>query len=381
MYVSGAKVDPRTLLTVNDMPALRALKRPEVIDLLNLAYTPRLTELALAASLAATQIPQDQGALVLLRDLNTKGHALARALAANPQREDFIDSQIRSRANSLNAIAARAVHGDKAAAEQLSALAAQAREGSAGESAFAATQALVAAQHYIRLRDQTSDYDNAFFILRRLSFSEAVAQAKFGAGIDRMLGTFSPPNVLLNDGRPLNEPGLQSDGRLAVCYGIDRPEWTPRELDAYDAACIPGSKAEVAARPWEVKFCADAAAVRVMAMLVNQGSTDSAVLSVLAQMKAMGDKSATERKLITAEATRNFVARDKPFECIVAFEPEERNDGSPPAPGLALVARKAASFAVFRIDPANGPLRKFTLIELMKQEPAGRYTAMAKVEP
>lgn len=223
-------------LSLPDVKALAAAGKPQWWEVLNGTYLPDPYGIALQARLAMLVGPNDLGSLQVLQALEAKGHALAEAWAANPaQARELSSWMMECHRESINIVAARAARGDAVAQRAMDMMSARLRASPVGPAAIEATNALVAAQHYMRLRiGLMPEANNAFWVLRTPSFAEALDNVAVTQMALRQV-SFVRCKLI---GLPWCGDMQWQPQRRAACFPLESVgKWNRRELDVHRASC------------------------------------------------------------------------------------------------------------------------------------------------
>jgi len=317
-------------LTLSDLRSVRTAVGADVVDMLELAHMPRLTDVGLLArAVAPLMISDPQNAAALL-DLEQRGHGLARLARQHTAQATEIATQLQRDRELLNIQTARAVHGDAAAKSALLGLAARVARGELWSAAVATTRAFLATQHLLRLRQGASAAANdAFFIIRTQSFADALSVVASRASARTLLRVSSAASA--------SKPP-------AGCFVLDRDgRWDEAERTVHSAACgsmeapplvagktpqglIPLSSLRVLGGTWKGSFACDPG--RSVELTISKQSDDEESLFVEGRLQAYDTMGGTAPVLMDTTFTGNM----RPDTGIAYLNSRLMNIGEPPKP-------------------------------------------------
>jgi len=352
-------------MTFAEMAALRR-QRPDVYALLNLAYMPNLSDVALMGRAARMAKSGGVDANLILTDVESTGHELARAMAKSPADAKFIEDNVQSQRENLNGMAARAAVGDAASMAELSTLADRALKTEVGAAASASTTSYAKALHCMRVRSMTDGGSfDAFWLLKTPSFETALRRVSLvevmmklpvewikdeaGGGFDR--------NVL----RPRAQAG---------CFPLESNGWESSEVKIWNQFC--GS--DVHPVVTKAGICNSREAFRTMSLLATTALlSDPSLVPMRALLAAGRGVQLVRINVEGVEAIDGHRAKDG-LHCVASGEPIY-GEGQPRA-GSGLM--QAASVPMdFLVNPVAAGRATFSLVLLMGNKPSLPWVATA----
>ncbi len=361
--------EPR--LTLPDLIALHRLNRPDLMAVLDGSRMPDPHDVALMARLAMFPVAKDQGAVAALRALEASGHALSNAWRKYRAEAEALDDRIRSceKRDLMNIRAAKAIHGDQQALQELSELASLER-GPGGPEFVAATRALVAAQHYLRLRQASlNGASTAFWILRSRNFQGGLERIASETAFSR--DSTAVACALLGFDCP--KGGTSASSWVAGCFPIESGDpWTEEERRLHSSACSPQTR---------VGFCNSPTTATVMNRLLSAGLRDPELAQFFLAQKSVGLRPVIGA-IVTGSTELGDTALGKPFTCTMSmdltFSPADQSRRDATSERLQDAAKLATPFSLFRAEPSGGQWR-IRLTHMFSVELSRRYEELVKL--
>ena len=367
----GAKI------TLNDLQTLRG--NPAGMGVLEVSAMAKITDIGLIAHLAAEQVGNDPSLSASLRPLERAGHDLAKAARLNPSDAKWIADQLQARRIELNDLGGRAARGDQAAMQQLSQLAAQLARLQLAETLRSTLRLLVVAQHEMRLRESSgAEATDAFYILRRLSFDDALHYVS-DADVARRL-----PGMVLRGqlGGPGIDPRTAANPKIG-CFAIDRQAWDPIEVYQYEASCVPSSKAASDSQPWQEKACMSPASIQQMNALNARATPTPTVQAAMRDAYRQYEITYPIPLKVASSRAYQWNDREQWALCEVVIEADTSRAAdhlAPPMRPFAFRFIERFTQAQFRSEISNNGERTLRLVQLLTVVPGSSTGVVSSAE-
>ena len=354
-------------MTYGEMATLRR-QRPDLYALLNLAYMPNLPDVALMGRIARVSRSKGLDSDSLLSDVESKGHALSRAMGRSPADAKFIEERVQDQRENLNGVAARAAVGDAASVAELSSLADQVGRTEVGAAALAATTAYATALHCMRVRSMVDDGSfNAFWLLKTPSFETALQRVSQVEVMTKL------PAAWIKDAAGGGfDDNVMKPRAKAGCFPLEASGWESAEIRTWGQFCGADAQPAVA----KAGICNSPDAFRTMGSLATAALLTDPNLQTMRGIVGAGRGQPLVGITIKGVDAIDGRRLSDGLHCTAAGQPIFRDGETRAGTGPLKVASVPMEFIVRPVDAGHA---NFSLILLMGSKPFLPFAATAAV--